>query len=138
MVADLVLRTAFMSRDEEVARRRDYEEGGALPSSFFDGSDAPVDPNSGAVHEHLFDPYRLAGLDDGLRVQRPGHRALGAGRAAAPSSDLLTDSSAVRRARNHPVGAVLHDRCAASVRIRPGGSSQAKIGSLWPGAPRYG
>jgi SAM-dependent methyltransferase len=60
LVADLVLRTAFMSRDQIIAAVRDYEEGGPLPSSFFDGSDAPVDPNSGAVHERLFDPYQLA------------------------------------------------------------------------------
>lgn len=75
VVADLVLRTAFMSRDEIIAAVRDYEEGGALPSSFFDGSDAPVDPNSGAVHERLFDPYRLADwmAASGFSVRVTGH-----------------------------------------------------------------
>jgi SAM-dependent methyltransferase len=60
VVADLVLRTAFMSRDEIVAAVSDYESGGARPASFFTGKDAPVDPNSGAVVERLFDPYELA------------------------------------------------------------------------------
>ena len=75
VVADLVLRTAFMSRDQITAAVRDYEEGGALPSSFFDGSDAPVDPNSGAVHERLFDPYQLADQmrASGFTVRVRGH-----------------------------------------------------------------
>jgi SAM-dependent methyltransferase len=75
VVADLVLRTAFMSRDQIIAAVRDYEDGGGLPSSFFDGSDAPVDPNSGAVHERLFDPYQLADLmrASGFAVRVRGH-----------------------------------------------------------------
>jgi SAM-dependent methyltransferase len=60
MVADLVLRTSFMSREEIVKAVRAYEAGGVRPESFYDGSDAPVDPNADAVHERLFDPYRLA------------------------------------------------------------------------------
>jgi hypothetical protein len=59
-VADLVLRTAYMSRDEILAAVRDYEAGGARPASFFTGKDAPVDPNSGVVVERLFDPHELA------------------------------------------------------------------------------
>lgn len=75
VVADLVLRTAFMSREQVIAAVRDYEGGGALPSSFFDGSDAPVDPNSGAVHERLFDPYELAErmTAAGFNVRVTGH-----------------------------------------------------------------
>ena len=60
VVADLVARTAYMSRDEILAAVRNYEAGGARPASFFTGTDAPVDPNSGAVVERLFDPYELA------------------------------------------------------------------------------
>lgn len=59
-VADLVSRTAFMNRAQIVAAIRDYRAGGAPPASFYDGSDAPVDPNSDAVIERLFDPYQLA------------------------------------------------------------------------------
>jgi ubiquinone/menaquinone biosynthesis C-methylase UbiE len=59
-VADLVARTAYMSRDEILAAVRDYEAGDAPPASFFTGTDAPVDPNSGAVVERTFDPYELA------------------------------------------------------------------------------
>jgi SAM-dependent methyltransferase len=59
-VADLVLRTAFKNRTEIIAAISDYRAGGAPPSSFYDGSDAPVDPNSDAVVERLFDPYQLA------------------------------------------------------------------------------
>lgn len=75
VVEDLVLRTAFMSRDQIIAAVRDYEESGALPSSFFDGSDAPVDPNSGAVHERLFDPYQLADqmTASGFTIRVTGH-----------------------------------------------------------------
>ena len=59
-VTDLVPRTSFMNRDELVAAVRDYQQGGARPASFYNGQDPPVDPNSGAVIERLFDPYQLA------------------------------------------------------------------------------
>src|SRR5262249_3671236 len=59
-VSDLVSRTAFKNRAEIIAAIHDYRAGGALPSSFYDGSAAPVDPNSDAVIERLFDPYQLA------------------------------------------------------------------------------
>jgi SAM-dependent methyltransferase len=75
VVADLALRTAFMSRDQIIAAVRDYEDGGALPSSYFDSSDAPVDPNLGAVHERLFDPYQLSDMMTaaGFSVRVTGH-----------------------------------------------------------------
>jgi SAM-dependent methyltransferase len=60
-VTDLVLRTAFMNRDQIIIAIRAYREGGIEPASFYDGRDAPVDPNSDAVIERLFDPYELAG-----------------------------------------------------------------------------
>jgi SAM-dependent methyltransferase len=59
-VVDLVSRTAFMNRAQIVAAIREYRAGGARPASFYDASDAPVDPNSDAVIERLFDPYQLA------------------------------------------------------------------------------
>ena len=61
VVTDLVLRTAYMDRDEIIPAVRDYVGGGPPPASYFDGSQAPVDPNSGAVIERLFDPFELAG-----------------------------------------------------------------------------
>lgn len=60
VVEDLVLRTSSMSRDEILTAVRAYEAGGSPPASFFDGKDAPLDPNSDAVVERLFDPYELA------------------------------------------------------------------------------
>jgi SAM-dependent methyltransferase len=60
VVTDLALRTSFMSEAQIIAAVTDHLEGGARPASFYDGSDAPVDPNSGAVHERVFDPYALA------------------------------------------------------------------------------
>jgi SAM-dependent methyltransferase len=59
-VMDLVLRTSFMSRDEVIEAVRNYRQGGARPASFYNGLDAPVDPNDGSVIERLFDPYQLA------------------------------------------------------------------------------
>jgi ubiquinone/menaquinone biosynthesis C-methylase UbiE len=59
-VSDLVLRTSSMSREEIVVAVRDYRSGGAAPASYYTGADAPLDPNSGAVIERLFDPYELA------------------------------------------------------------------------------
>lgn len=75
VVADLVLRTSFMSRDEVITAVRNYEEGGARPESFYDKSDAPVDPNSGAVHERLFDPHQLAAriTASGFSTRVAGH-----------------------------------------------------------------
>src|SRR5262249_50305848 len=63
-VLDLVSRTAFMNRAQIVSAISEYRAGGAPPASFYDGSDAPVDPNSDAVIERLFDPYQLAELID--------------------------------------------------------------------------
>jgi SAM-dependent methyltransferase len=60
VVEDLALRTSSMSRDEILTVVRAYEAGGSPPASFFDGTDAPLDPNSDAVVERLFDPYELA------------------------------------------------------------------------------
>jgi SAM-dependent methyltransferase len=105
MVADLVLRTSSMSRDEIVTAVRAYEAGGSPPASFFDGKDAPLDPNSDAVVERLFDPYELAteiaaagfstrvagywGGAGGNQLVRLANRALGAASrvtiASAPS-----------------------------------------------------
>lgn len=60
VVSDLVLRTSFMSKDQIVAAVSEYQNGGTRPASFYNGTDAPVDPNSGAVVERLFNPYELA------------------------------------------------------------------------------
>jgi SAM-dependent methyltransferase len=60
-VTDLVLRTAYMNRDQITAAIHAYRCGGPPPASYYDGRDAPVDPNSDAVIERLFDPYELAG-----------------------------------------------------------------------------
>jgi SAM-dependent methyltransferase len=73
-VEDLVSRTAFMNRAQIVAAIREYRAGGAPPASFYDGSDAPVDPNSDAVIERLFDPYRLA---DSIRASGFATRVAG-------------------------------------------------------------
>lgn len=60
-VDDLVLRTSFMDRDQIITAVQDHRNGGPPPTSFYNGRDAPVDPNSGAVIERLFDPYELGG-----------------------------------------------------------------------------
>jgi hypothetical protein len=73
-VEDLVSRTAFMNRAQIIAAIRDYPAGGAPPASFYDGSDAPVDPNSDAVIERLFDPYQLA---DSIRASGFATRVAG-------------------------------------------------------------
>jgi ubiquinone/menaquinone biosynthesis C-methylase UbiE len=74
-VEDLVSRTAFMNRAQIVAAIGEYRAGGAPPASFYDGSDAPVDPNSDAVIERLFDPYQLAELiaDAGFETRVAGY-----------------------------------------------------------------
>jgi SAM-dependent methyltransferase len=61
VVNDLVLRTSFMDRDQIITAVQDHQNGGAPPTSFYNREEAPVDPNSGAVIERLFDPYQLGG-----------------------------------------------------------------------------
>ena len=120
VVADLVLRTAFMSRDQIIAAVRNYEDGGALPSSFFDGSDAPVDPELGRSPRAAVRSVPARRADDALRVHGSGSRGTGPGRAAIPSSDWPTESSAVCRvkpsSRRRPSGSprgFCEDRCRA-------------------------
>jgi SAM-dependent methyltransferase len=96
VVADLRLRTAFMSRDEIVAAVGDYASGGARPASFFTGKDAPVDPNSGAVHERLFDAYELADRlrESGFSVRVAGYwGGAGGNRLASLATAVLTPAS---------------------------------------------
>jgi hypothetical protein len=84
LVKDLVLRTSFMSQDQIITAVRDYQDGGAQPASFFNGEDAPVDPNSGAVVERLFDPYQLA-----AQIRAPGFSTRVAGYWGGASGNPL-------------------------------------------------
>lgn len=59
-VSMLVLQTSYMDRDQIIRAVSEYRSAGKAPASFYDGKRAPVDPDSGAVIERLFDPYRLA------------------------------------------------------------------------------
>jgi SAM-dependent methyltransferase len=98
VVADLRLRTAFMNRDEIVAAVGDYESGGARPASYFTGEGAPVDPNSGAVHEQLFDPYELADRlrGSGFSVRVAGYwGGAGGNRLASLATAVLAPASRV-------------------------------------------
>ncbi len=68
---------------------------GDLPASYYDGRDAPVDPNSDAVIERLFDPYQLAG-----QIREAGFSTHVAGYWGGASGRVLirTANAALRRA----------------------------------------
>jgi hypothetical protein len=50
-----------MDRHQIITAVQDHQNGGPPPTSFYNGREVPVDPNSGAVIERLFDPYELGG-----------------------------------------------------------------------------
>jgi SAM-dependent methyltransferase len=59
-VARIAVGTAYMTSDEVRRATAEFVRTQALPASYFQRGIVPVDPELGAVHERLLDPYRLA------------------------------------------------------------------------------
>jgi ubiquinone/menaquinone biosynthesis C-methylase UbiE len=59
-VKRIAVGTAYMTSDEVRRATEEFVRTQALPASYFQREIVPVDPELGAVHERLLDPYRLA------------------------------------------------------------------------------
>ena len=112
VVAHLVLRTSSMSRDEIVTAVRAYEAAGSPPASFFDGKDAPLDPNSTPWSSGCSIRTSSA-AEIAARASRPGRRYWG----GAGGNPLVRWRIGARRrvAGHNRLGSVVHNRRAASV-----------------------
>jgi hypothetical protein len=70
VVQELARRTSRMTREQIVQAVRRYLDMGELPNSLYTAQECPVNPETGAVLERLFDPASLA-----RQIERFGFRA---------------------------------------------------------------